>query len=422
MKTKAPKWPIIPLLLCIALCVGLSLMLSGRAFAADCAGVVPASGITVEIAPPAGCASKSAEVGFTITDTAGSGFASAKVKLGLDGEWLDVTDSLERWESRYTGRVTITDNCAVTVRVTGQDGKVYEKMCYVNCFEHGTQIFLTDAMLDNGAMQTPSPAPSSTAANASAAPNGGGKPASTSAGTGSAPSTTPPASATADPEAQPDTTPRNPTALTPDGQGTVMDDVTDGDGKEFFTITTPSENVFYLIIDKQRDNENVYFLNSVTENDLMALADKGGDDSSTSAVPDPEPVCVCKDQCEAGAVNTACPVCVLSLRDCTGTAPAPVETQQPEKPKEGGSAGTIVIVLLVVLAVGGAGWYFKIYKPKHDLSDAEDFDELTGGEEPMVNEDNDEPAPRRDRDAEPEEPNYYQDYPDEEPEEPGDDE
>lgn len=89
MKAKAPKRPILPLLLCIALCLGLSLLLSGRAFAFDGSGEVSTSGVTVEIAPPTGYADKSAEIGFTITDTAGSGFASAKVKLGLDGEWRD---------------------------------------------------------------------------------------------------------------------------------------------------------------------------------------------------------------------------------------------------------------------------------------------------------------------------------------------
>ena len=70
MKAKAPKRPILPLLLCIALCLGLSLLLSGRAFALDGADAVPASGVTVEIAPPTGYADKSAEIGFTITDTA----------------------------------------------------------------------------------------------------------------------------------------------------------------------------------------------------------------------------------------------------------------------------------------------------------------------------------------------------------------
>lgn len=421
MKAKAPKWPMIPFLVCIALCVGLSLLLSGRAFATDstadapnCTDAVPASGVTVEIAPPTGYASKNAEVAFTITDTSGNGFASAKVKLGLDGEWQDVTNTLERWESRYTGRVTITDNCAVTVRVTGHDGKVYEKMCWINCFEHGTQIFLTNVVQGGSdAAQTPSNPPSGTTPSGGK-PDSTGTSANTPSGGGgtSAPSTSPPASASTDPDSQPDTTPRNPTALTPDGQGTVMDDVTDGDGKEFFTIKTPSENTFFLIIDKQRDSENVYFLNSVTEQDLMALAEK--EDSSTSAVPDPAPVCICKDRCEAGAVNTTCPVCILSMRDCTGAAPAPAEPV--EQPKETGGNGSMVIVLLAMLAVGGAGWYFKIYKPKHDMADAEDFDELTGGEEPMVNED-DEPEVQTHRETEPrqesEEPDYYGDEPEE---------
>ena len=400
MKAKAPKWPIIPFLVCIALCVGLSLLLSGRAFALDSADAVPASGVIVEIAPPTGYADKSAEIGFTITDTAGDGFASAKVKLGLDGEWRDVTDTLERWESRYTGRVTITDNCAVTVKVTGHDGKVYEKMCYVNCFEHGTQIFLPNGTQDNPCNgQAPSNTPAGT---------------TTDGGSGGADATpTPPASSSNDPDSQPDTTSRNPTALTPDGQGTVMDNVTDGDGKEFFTFTTPSENTFYLVIDRQRDSENVYFLNAVTENDLLALAAKDGDNSGTSAVPDPAPVCICKDKCEAGAVNTACPACVLSMSDCAGTAPAPAESQKPEQPKDN-NTGTIVIVLLAMLAVGGAGWYFKIYKPKHDMSDAEDFDELTGGgDEPMVNEDEEPEARTRQEPEEPDYPPYYDDEPDE---------
>lgn len=402
MKAKAPKWPIIPLLLCIALCMGLSLLLSGRAFAFDGSNEVSTSGVTVEITPPTGYATKSAEIGFTITDTAGNGFASAKVKLGLDGEWQDVTNTLERWESRYTGRVTITDNCAVTVNVTGHDGKVYEKMCYINCFENGTQIFLPNGTQDNSG-QTPSNTPAGTTTD-----NSGG---------GAAVTPTPSASASNDPDSQPDTTPRNPTALTPDGQGTVMDNVTEGDGKEFFTFTTPSENTFYLIIDRQRDSENVYFLNAVTENDLMALAEKGDGSASTSAIPDPAPVCVCKDKCEAGAVNTACPVCVLSMNDCAGTAPAPAAIQEPEKPKESNNTGTIVIVLLAMLAVGGAGWYFKIYKPKHDMSDAEDFDELTGGgDEQMVNEDEEPEARTRQEPEEPDYPPYYGD----EPEEPDD--
>lgn len=72
-------------------------------------------------------------------------------------------------------------------------------------------------------------------------------------------------------EAEPET--QNP--FTPDGTGTVVDNATDEDGKEFYTITTADESVFYLVIDKQKTSENVYFLNTVTTDDLLPLAEQG---------------------------------------------------------------------------------------------------------------------------------------------------
>lgn len=226
----------------------------------------------------------------------------------------------------------------------------------------------------------------------------------TSASTGTS------ASASADPESEADTTPRGDGALTPDGQGTVVDNADEEAGKEFFTITTADDNIFYLIVDKQRDSENVYFLNAVTEEDLLALAEPS-EDGGESAVPDPEPVCTCTVKCEAGAVDTDCPVCVLSLEDCAGEAPEPTEETPAEPEPESSGAGLYVVIALVALAAGGAGWYFKIYKPKHELDDAEDFDELTGEDEDM-----DEGVPDGDYPEEPEYPDYY----DDEPEEPDD--
>ena len=71
--------------------------------------------------------------------------------------------------------------------------------------------------------------------------------------------------------------------LTPNGTGTVIDNVTNEDGKEFFTITTPSKHVFYLIIDRQKNAENVYFLDAVTDKDLLALAKSDNEDVSGSS-------------------------------------------------------------------------------------------------------------------------------------------
>jgi len=197
--------------------------------------------------------------------------------------------------------------------------------------------------------------------------------------------------------------------LTPDGQGTVVDNATDEDGKEFFTITTPDENVFYLIIDRQKDSENVYFLNAVTESDLMALAVKD-EDTDVSAIPEPEPVCSCKDKCEAGAVDTSCPVCLLDLKDCEGQTPEPAQEEpEPEPPENKGSSGTMIFVLLTVLAVGGAGYYLKIYKPKHDLDSADDLDELLSDEE-EVNEDDEPYYPAQENTEPQDEPNEPEDF------------
>lgn len=133
-------------------------------------------------------------------------------------------------------------------------------------------------------------------------------------------------------------------AFTPDGTGTVQDNVTDETGKEFFTITTPDENVFYLIIDRERKDENVYFLNAVTEDDLRSLAKK-----------------------ESGKAESAVPVPEVSPQP--EVSPSPGDT--PAKQEQGGDS-TLIFVLLAAVIAGGAGYYFKIYKPKHQAADAEE--------------------------------------------------
>jgi len=218
--------------------------------------------------------------------------------------------------------------------------------------------------------------------------------------------------------------------LTPNGQGTLIDDATDEDGKEFYTITTPDENVFYLVIDKQRENQNVYFLNAVTESDLMALAEK--DKPATEEPEEQKPTCICGKKCVAGEVDTACQVCILNLNNCIGIESKPIEeTDVPKQPKT--NKGALWAILPVMLIAGGVGYYLKIYKPKRDLDDAEDFDELTNVEEEMVNED-EEPDGREatsheleatgysDRyRTEPDEPDTWDDNEPNEPDEPDDD-
>ena len=171
-------------------------------------------------------------------------------------------------------------------------------------------------------------------------------------------------------------------ALTPDGNLSLIDDIGTTGGKQFITLQTKAGNTFYLIID--RDDE---FLNQVDEADLMALTEDGETAPAT---------CTCTEKCEAGAVNTACPVCKNNLTACVGAAPQagePAETAEPEE--AGNSMGGLIVFLVVLLIGGGAALYFfKFKKPKADTKGNDDLDEYDFGED--EDDDEDEPAPEVD--------------------------
>ena len=140
-------------------------------------------------------------------------------------------------------------------------------------------------------------------------------------------------------------TPSDPNPFTPAGTGTVVNTATDEDGKQFYTITTPDENVFYLVIDLQRETDNVYFLNAVTEKDLLALAEKSEDteENETAAISTPEP--------ESGSETDI-------------SSETSLETSA--EPEQKSNTTMLLLVLAVVIIGGGAGYYFKIYRPKQE--------------------------------------------------------
>ena len=147
------------------------------------------------------------------------------------------------------------------------------------------------------------------------------------------------------------------TVFTPDGTGTVVDSATDEDGKQFYTITTPAGNTFYLIIDLERDSDNVFFLDAVTEKDLLALAESEDDTEE-------------RDTDSSAVTSTAEPETTAEVMDAPETSEDTGEQESTET--QDNNMGTLLLVLAVVLIGGGAGYYFKIYRPKHQGTESED--------------------------------------------------
>ena len=97
-----------------------------------------------------------------------------------------------------------------------------------------------------------------------------------------------------------------------------------------------------------------------TESDLMALAEaeaeKSGKLSEVQTVmPSVEESCTCTDKCEAGKVDTDCPVCRNNLTLCKGKEVQPETTQEPEKVEAStdkkSNAATVILILLVALSL-----------------------------------------------------------------------
>ncbi len=151
-------------------------------------------------------------------------------------------------------------------------------------------------------------------------------------------------------------------------------------GKEFYTIQTASEKVFYLIIDRDGEEEVVYFLTEVTENDLLNVTVDNSDTLPQNSA----------------ALESAIPVTEGALPNNNGeqeTDEEPAEeaaedgeenTEEPEpKPEKTGEnpAATYIILGIVAVAAIGGGYYFKVVRRKKEEFLDEDDDEEDEEEE-----------------------------------------
>ena len=155
--------------------------------------------------------------------------------------------------------------------------------------------------------------------------------------------------------------------LTPDGNLEIVDDIVHED-KQFITVKSRSGAEFYIVIDRSRDSDNVYFLNQIDDVDLFALLEE---DSSAN--------CSCKEKCTVGAVNSDCFVCRMDVKSCKGKVSEvksdPISDSESVKTEK---KSDIFPVILIVVVIGGVAviGFLKLRKNKAKSSPVPDFDDI----------------------------------------------
>ena len=159
--------------------------------------------------------------------------------------------------------------------------------------------------------------------------------------------------------------------LTPKGNAQLVDDVSDNENLQFITVTARDGNVFYFVIDKGAQSENVYFLNTVDESDLEALIEKS----------DKKPTATAKSEQTENTAETD-----LTEND---TKDKTEKSEQPEQKQKKNNSG-LFIILALAAAAGVGGYYYKVILPKKKLEQADDLDDFDFEDEDtetVINED-----------------------------------
>ncbi len=404
--------------------------------------------VVININSPGGWYNKKASVTFSVSDTAHTGnFEAAKIqaKIGQNGSWTDVTEDK---------KLEISENCTVYVQVTDQKGNTYERSRAVRCFDTtkptlnaavsdgllsiqvhdmnsgakavyvngyeftdltggtlninlqqfdaGYEYFTISAMDNAGNMsevyKTKNPYYKDPAdesdenpakqlpINAEATKPGNATGRVTEHTRVDSDGNTVSENSLAEQKKR-----GMAEAIASEKKEEFGEKEKSKTGKEFYTIQTASEKVFYLIIDQDGEEEMVYFLTEVTENDLLNVTA-----GNSETLPK-----------NSAALESAIPVTDGALPNNNGgaereekSAEEPTEDgeeenteepePEPEKAEENPMATYIILGIVAVAAIGG-GYYFKVVRKKKEEfldEDDEEEDEEEKYEDDEENEDN----------------------------------
>lgn len=383
--------------------------------------------VKITISTPTGWHNSTTKVHISVKDVAESGnftIKSVQAKIAQNGSWTDITEDMY---------VEISENSTIYVLVTDQKENTYEKNRYIKCFDFtkptlnaavsdgllniqahdtdsgikavyvngyefeditngvlnirlqqfdaGYQYFTIQAMDHAGNMSEVYKTKNPYYTDPETKDNNESDPAEQLPVSAQA---TPPSSATAQvtEHTKTDSTGNTVSEASPEEQKKAAfkeaaksenDENTKSErGKEFYTIQTASEKVFYLIIDRDGDEEVVYFLTEISENDLLNVT---ADNSETLPK-------------NSAALESAIPVSegALSNNNTEPGETADIEQEEnaeeseeteeleaePEVKEESPLATYIILGIVAAVAIGG-GYYFKVVrKKKEDFLDEDD--------------------------------------------------
>lgn len=118
------------------------------------------------------------------------------------------------------------------------------------------------------------------------------------------------------------------------------------DARQFITFKTKSGKTFHLIINHDEEGQNVILLTEVSEDDLLNMVEK-------------------KEKPKEEVKKIEEPVPVEEIK------------KEESKKEESKGGGSYIFLGIIVLAVVGAGYYFKIYKKKQENQEEdEEYDEF----------------------------------------------
>ena len=163
-----------------------------------------------------------------------------------------------------------------------------------------------------------------------------------------------------------------------------------GQGKEFYTIQTATDKVFYLIIDRDGEEETVYFLTEITENDLLnTTSDNSETLPKNSAALEPA---IRTEESPLPNNNGEIPEDTPQPEENTKDeenmeeAESTEDVEPEEKAEEPNPVISYILMGALAIAFIGGAYYFKVVrKKKEDF--IEDEDEDGEDEEELENED-----------------------------------